>query len=102
MCGKMIDPIKRNEGIMNNIKSIVVYSKPACVQCNMTYRALDKKGYSKEDYTILDITEDPEAFAYVSTLGFLSAPVVEVTYEDGTVDQWAGFNDDKIRELASA
>lgn len=87
---------------MKTIKNITVYSKPSCVQCDATYRGLGKKGYSKDDYTIIDITEDHESYAYVASLGFLAAPVVEVTFEDGTVDRWAGFNDDKIRELASA
>ncbi len=34
---------------------VTVYTKPQCVQCNMTYRALDAKGIS---YTKVDITED--------------------------------------------
>ena len=34
---------------------VTVYTKPQCVQCNMTYRALDAKGIS---YTKIDITED--------------------------------------------
>ena len=31
---------------------VTVYTKPQCVQCNMTYRALDAKGisYTKIDY----------------------------------------------------
>ena len=33
--------------------TITVYSKPACVQCNATYRALDKLD---ADYTVVDIT----------------------------------------------
>ena len=35
--------------------TITVYTKPACVQCNATYKALDKQGL---DYEIVDITED--------------------------------------------
>ena len=38
--------------------TITVYTKPACVQCNATYKALDKQGLS---YEIVDITEVPEA-----------------------------------------
>ena len=34
--------------------SITVYTKPACVQCNATYRALDKAGL---EYDIIDISE---------------------------------------------
>ena len=33
--------------------NITVYTKPACVQCNATYKALDKQGiaYQKVDIT---------------------------------------------------
>ncbi len=34
--------------------TITVYTKPACVQCNMTYKALDKEGLA---YDVVDITE---------------------------------------------
>ncbi|HEY0218064.1 MAG TPA: glutaredoxin domain-containing protein, partial [Cellulomonas sp.] len=42
--------------------SITVYSKPSCVQCNATYRALDKAGLA---YEVVDITEDSDARDYV-------------------------------------
>lgn len=32
---------------------VTVYSKPSCVQCNATYRALDKAGIT---YSIVDIS----------------------------------------------
>lgn len=47
---------------------ITVYTKPACVQCNATFRALDKKGIS---YQKVDVTEHPEAREYVMSLGYL-------------------------------
>ena len=53
--------------------TITVYTKPACVQCNATYKALDKQGL---EYEIVDITEVPEARDYVMALGYLQAPVV--------------------------
>ncbi len=53
--------------------SITVYTKPACVQCNATYRALDKAGL---EYNVIDITEDAEARDYVMALGYLQAPIV--------------------------
>ena len=53
--------------------SITVYSKPACVQCDATYRALDKRGL---DYTIVDISQDAEALDMVRSLGYMQAPVV--------------------------
>ena len=33
--------------------TVTVYSKPACVQCNATYKALDKQGIA---YETVDIT----------------------------------------------
>ncbi|KJF20016.1 NrdH-redoxin [Rhodococcus sp. ACPA4] len=74
--------------------SITVYTKPACVQCNATYRALDKAGL---EYDIIDITEDAEARDYVMALGYLQAPVV-VAGED----HWSGFRPDRIKTLAVA
>ena len=72
--------------------TITVYSKPACVQCNATYRALDKHG---TDYTVVDISEDADARDYVMSLGHLQAPVVIV---DG--EHWSGYRPDRIKALA--
>ena len=35
--------------------TVTVYTKPACVQCNATYKALDKQGiaYEKVDISLL-------------------------------------------------
>lgn len=72
--------------------TITVYTKPACVQCNATYRALDAKGI---ECVIHDLSEDPTALEAVKALGYLQAPVV-VAGED----HWSGFRPDKIDELA--
>jgi glutaredoxin-like protein NrdH len=72
--------------------SITVYTKPACVQCNATYKALDKQGIA---YDIVDITMDTEARDYVMALGYLQAPVVVAGN-----DHWSGFRPDRIRSLA--
>lgn len=71
--------------------TITVYSKPSCVQCTATYRALDNKGL---EYAIVDITQDEVAHARVLGLGYLQAPVVVA--DD---DHWSGFRPDKINEL---
>ncbi|NMR21215.1 glutaredoxin-like protein NrdH [Cellulomonas fimi] len=71
--------------------SITVYSKPACVQCTATYRALDK---NELEYTIVDISSDAEAREFVMGLGHLQAPVVVA---DG--DHWSGYRPDKIAAL---
>lgn len=69
-----------------------VYTKPACVQCTATYRALDAKGI---EYEVHDLSQDVDALEQVKALGYLQAPVV-ITDED----HWSGFRPDKIDELA--
>lgn len=77
-----------------------VYSKPACVQCDATYRALDKKGI---EYSIIDISQDAEALELVRGFGYLQAPVVVVRDQDGEViEHWSGFRPDNITKLATA
>jgi len=72
--------------------TVTVYTKPACVQCNATYRALDKKGIA---YQSVDISQDPEALERLKALGYLQAPVVVTE-----ADHWSGFRPDKIDQLA--
>lgn len=74
--------------------SIIVYTKPACVQCIATYKALDKQGIA---YDKVDITLDSEARDYVMALGHLQAPVVVAGN-----DHWSGFRPDRINALARA
>ena len=80
-------------GERENDMAITVYTKPSCVQCTATYRALDSKGI---EYNVLDLSEDPSALEQVKSLGYLQAPVV-ITDED----HWSGFRPDKIDELAA-
>ncbi|NMM91866.1 NrdH-redoxin [Rhodococcus sp. SRB_17] len=74
--------------------AITVYTKPACVQCNATYRALGKAGI---EYNVIDIAEDAQARDYVMSLGYLQAPVV-VAGEH----HWSGFRPDEIKKLTPA
>ena len=78
---------------MRNTASITVYSKPACVQCNATYKALDKHGLA---YRVVDVTQDSDARDYVLSLGYLQAPVV-VAGEH----HWGGFRLDHIKQLVA-
>jgi glutaredoxin-like protein NrdH len=70
---------------------ITVYSKPACVQCTQTKKALDRKGV---EYVVVDLTQDSAAYDKVSAMGFKSAPVVIAGEE-----AWAGFQPDRINAL---
>ncbi len=71
--------------------TVTVYTKPACVQCNATYKALDKQGIA---YEMVDISLDTEARDYVMALGYLQAPVVVAGNE-----HWSGFRPDRIKAL---
>jgi glutaredoxin-like protein NrdH len=73
---------------------VTVYSKPACIQCTRTYRALDKAGVT---YTVVDVTESAAALEYVfEDLGYSSAPIVVVDEHN----HWAGLRPDRIAALA--
>jgi glutaredoxin-like protein NrdH len=74
--------------------TVTVYTKPACVQCNATYKALDKQGVA---YDVVDISLDTEARDYVMALGYLQAPVVVAGN-----DHWSGFRPDRIKSLSGA
>ena len=72
--------------------TVIVYSKPSCVQCVATYKELDRKGVQ---YNVVDLTEDKEAFETVQGLGYMQVPVVVAGDQ-----HWAGFRPDKIGALA--
>ena len=74
--------------------SITVYSKPMCVQCDATKRALKRQGIA---FTEVDLTEDAAALAMVKDLGYQQAPVVMAGEQ-----HWAGFRPDKIRTLVES
>lgn len=70
-----------------------VYSKPSCVQCTATYRALDSKGI---EYNIVDLSTDEAALQTIKELGYRQAPVVV------TADKhWSGFRPDEISALVN-
>lgn len=73
--------------------TVTVYTKPSCVQCTATYRALNAKGI---EFEIFDVSVDDKALQTVKDLGYLQAPVVIVDDE-----HWSGFRPDKIDELAA-
>ena len=73
--------------------TITVYTKPSCVQCTATYRALDAKGI---EYEVRDLSTDEAALQTVKDLGYLQAPVVVAGAE-----HWSGFRPDKIQQLTA-
>jgi glutaredoxin-like protein NrdH len=75
---------------------LTLYSKPACVQCDATKRALDKKGLT---YHEVDLTQSPAALEYVmDELGYSMAPIVVVDEHN----HWSGFRPDRIDATVAA
>ncbi|ADO42743.1 glutaredoxin-like protein NrdH [Ketogulonicigenium vulgare] len=72
--------------------SIMIYSKPGCVQCTATARAMDARDISFE---MVDVTVDANAFAAVEALGYRQLPVVVADDQ-----HWSGFRPDRIAALA--
>lgn len=72
---------------------VTVYTKNNCVQCDMTKRLMDKTGIK---YDTVNISENEDALNKLIELGYKAAPVV-ITDNDS----WAGFQPDKITELAA-
>lgn len=72
--------------------TVTVYTKPGCVQCTATFRALDKAGVAFE---AVDLSEDPAALDFVMALGYLQAPVVIVGD-----DHWGGYRPERLRMIA--
>lgn len=73
--------------------TVTVYTKPACVQCNATHKALQRQGV---DFETVDITVDLEARDYVMALGYTQAPVVIAGAQ-----HWSGFRPDRIKALGN-
>jgi glutaredoxin-like protein NrdH len=71
--------------------TVTVYTKPSCVQCDATKRALDKLGVS---YDAIDVTSNQDAFDMLVEKGFKAMPVVNAGDE-----WWSGFNPEKINGL---
>lgn len=70
---------------------VTVYTKPACMQCNATRRALDSRGVP---YEVVDLAADPAALDRVKELGYLQAPVVVTD-----TCHWSGYRPDLISRL---
>lgn len=79
---------------------ITVFSKPGCVQCTTTGRALTSKGLREgKDWGYRDLTlpENAAALEWVmEDLGYKQAPIVVV--DDET--HWSGFRPDLIAKIA--
>lgn len=81
---------------------IDVYSKPHCVQCTATLRALKSRGLTEgTDYTIYDLADEANAAALewiMDDLGYREAPIVVVSENH----HWSGFRPDLIAGIRPA
>lgn len=78
--------------------TVTVYSKPRCVQCDMTRKQLDRLGV---EYTTVDVTDNPTALEFITEdLGYSQAPVVVV--DQDPQNHWSGFRPDRLKALARA
>lgn len=75
------------------MNTVTVYTKPGCVQCTATFKALDKNGVN---YEKVDVTENAEAHDYVMSLGYLQVPVVVTP-----AGHFGGFRPDRIKALTN-
>lgn len=76
--------------------AITLYTTPACTQCLLTKRVLDRADIA---YTAVDLSTDLDAHRFVTrTLGHRSAPVVYAVYPDGHVKHWSGFQPQKLED----
>jgi glutaredoxin-like protein NrdH len=73
--------------------SVTVYSKPSCVQCTATYRALEQSGVP---FQVVDLSLDQSAYDTILGMGYRQVPVVIAGDE-----HWAGFRPDKINALVA-
>jgi len=78
------------------MQSITVYTKPACMQCNMVKKWLDDRGV---EYTVESILDD-QTLEAVRSLGLASAPVTVISQGEPKDDVVVpGFQPQRFQEL---
>lgn len=73
---------------------ITVYSKPNCMQCEMTKMWLNQ---NKIPYDTVDVIANPKELEKIKLLGFQAMPVV--TLDNDFNNAWVGYNLDRLIEL---
>lgn len=76
---------------------ITVYSKPKCMQCEMTKMWLTQ---NKIPFEVVDTGANPEALELLRHYGWQTLPVVAIDDElSDETKTWAGFQIDKLEAL---
>ena len=71
---------------------LTVYSKPKCMQCEMTQ--------NKIPFEVVDTGANPEALELLSHYGWQTLPVVAIDDEiSDNSKSWSGFQIDKLEAL---
>ena len=83
---RMQAPAREDQPMTTEPAPVIVYTRPACVQCTSTTRALERRGIRFETRPM---TEDDAA--RFKAQGHMQAPVVVTEAET-----WAGYRPDKI------
>lgn len=73
--------------------TVIIYSKPNCMQCQFTKKYLESRGVPFE---VKDIEQDTNAIEEVKQLGFSSLPVV---IAEG-IEAFNGFRPELLNRLA--
>ncbi|WP_268988732.1 glutaredoxin domain-containing protein [Corynebacterium glutamicum] len=72
-----------------------MYSRPGCMKCRATCKALTKMGV---EVMSPQIDEHPEKVELMRSEGWLELPLVEVSTPDGVV-RWAGMATENLNAL---
>ena len=76
---------------------LTVYSKPKCMQCEMTKMWLAQ---NKIPFETVDTEANPEALELLSHYGWQTLPVVAIDDEiSDNSKTWSGFQIDKLEAL---
>lgn len=78
--------------------TVTLFTRPGCMPCRATARALDRRGVL---FTPVDITRDAEAAKAIRDSGWASTPVVRVEQGGRVVAEWSGLRVDAIDTLAT-
>lgn len=76
---------------------LTVYSKPRCMQCEMTKMWLTQ---NKIPFETVDTAANPESLELLSHYGWQTLPVVAIDDEiSDNSKSWSGFQIDKLEAL---
>lgn len=76
---------------------LTVYSKPRCMQCEVTKIWLNR---NKIDYKTIDIEENSGALEMLRHYGWKSLPVVSIDDELSDKEKtWSGYQPDRLEVL---